>query len=90
MPISCPYCRSTNVSNILDNASSMDDSLENTVFSPSVLAGLGASIAKSFNVNPFIGVVTGTVAGMAYNFMSNDLKDDGTSHYYCHNCQQSF
>lgn len=83
----CSICQSQQVSLIANDSISPLDLL----LSSESLSALGASICKSYNLNPAIGAVAGSAIASAIN--SSKAKfypvENGIC-YQCNNCQHTF
>lgn len=90
----CEKCYSRNTHPMTGSSTFFPQSLNQTLFSPSVLASIGASICRYYRVNPAIGVMTGVVLGGAISLVQEHqrFKQLGfkQSMFYCQNCHHVF
>lgn len=90
----CEKCYSRNV--YPTHAASLDfpNSLNQTLLSPNVLASIGASICKSYHVNPVIGAMAGTLLGGVVSLVGDTSKTQfgaaSQDVYYCQDCHHIF
>ncbi|WP_372863894.1 hypothetical protein [Psychrobacter sp.] len=89
----CPNCHSAHVVENIDiNTQSMSEHL----FSPKLLASLGASFCKYYKINPMIGIVAGGAIATVINLAQQKLiqpplvKAALIPRYLCSTCQHTF
>lgn len=92
----CNKCYSTQVYPVKGASLNFPESLNQTVFSPTVLASVGVKICKNCQVNPMIGMAVGTLFGVGFSIWQQTssgkslLGNVGQDLYYCSNCQNVF
>jgi len=84
----CPKCFSSQVVPVTTANPNFPQSLDPTLLSPAVLASVGASVCKQLVIPPSLGMVIGTVVGIALSNLGN--RQTACSSYYCRNCNQVF
>ena len=83
----CPKCFSSHVVPVTTANPNFPQSLDPTLLSPAVLASVGASVCKQLVIPPCLGMVVGTIVGIALSNLDNPTV---CSSYYCRNCNQVF
>nr|WP_313093381.1 hypothetical protein [Moraxella sp. CTOTU48268] len=84
----CPKCFSCHVVPVTTANPNFPQSLEPTLLSPAVLASVGASVCKQLVMPPSLGMVIGTVVGIALSNLGN--RQTACHSYYCRHCNQVF
>lgn len=84
----CPKCFSSHIVPVTTANPNFPQSLDPTLLSPAVLASIGASLCKQLVMPPSLGMVIGTVVGIALSNLGNCQAD--CSSYYCRHCNQVF
>lgn len=84
----CPNCFSSQVVPVTTANPNFPQSLDPTLLSPAVLASVGASVCKQLVIPSSLGMVIGTVVGIALSNLGN--RQTACSSYYCRNCNQVF
>ncbi|WP_151837360.1 hypothetical protein [Acinetobacter ursingii] len=62
----------------------------NNLVTPTTLAALGSTVAKSFNLPPIVGGIAGTVLGSVLNSFTEPSTPSQKNLFFCHNCYQKF
>ncbi|MBJ8426394.1 hypothetical protein [Acinetobacter bereziniae] len=89
MSMSCPFCHSMNV--MLVEVSTQQSNIPlNNLVTPTTLAALGATVAKSFNLPPIVGGIAGTALGSVLNSFTEQSAPSPQNLCFCHNCYQKF
>lgn len=83
----CPKCFTSDIVPVTTANPNFPQSLDPTLISPAVLASLGTSVCKQLFIPPSLGMVIGTIVGIALTNLST--KTPCTS-YYCRSCNQVF
>lgn len=83
----CPKCFSSHVVPVTTANPNFPQSLDPTLLSPAVLASVGASVCKQLVIPPSLGMVIGTIVGIA---LTNLGTKTACTSYYCRNCNQVF
>lgn len=89
MSLSCPFCHSTNVM-LVETITQQPNTALSSIGTPTTLAALGATVAKSFNLPPIVGGIAGTVLGSVLNSFTEQSVPTQQSLCFCHNCYQKF
>ena len=89
MSLSCPFCHSTNVM-LVEASTQQPNTALSSIGTPTTLAALGATVAKSFNLPPIVGGIAGTVLGSVLNSFTEQSVPTQQSLCFCHNCYQKF
>ena len=84
----CPKCFSSHIVPVITANPDFPQSLDPTLLSPAVLASVGVSVCKQLVIPPSLGMVIGTVVGIALSNLGN--RQTACSSYYCRNCNQVF
>ena len=84
----CPNCFSSHVVPVTTADPNFPQSLDPTLLSPAVLASVGASVCRQLVIPPSLGMVIGTVVGIALSNLGN--HQTACHSYYCRNCNQVF
>lgn len=84
----CPKCFSSHIVPVTTANPDFPQSLDPTLLSPAVLASIGAIVCKQLVMPPSLGMVIGTVVGIALSNLGNCQAD--CSSYYCRHCNQVF
>lgn len=89
----CPNCHSANV---VENMDTSTQGMAEDLFSPKLLAGIGASVCKYYKINPMIGTVAGGAIATVINLAQQKLiqpplvKAALMPRYLCSTCQHTF
>lgn len=83
----CPKCFTSNVVPVTNANPNFPQSLDPTLLSPAVLASVGVSVCKQMVIPPSLGMVIGTIVGIA---LTNLGTRTACTSYYCRNCNQVF
>ncbi|MFW2178460.1 MULTISPECIES: hypothetical protein [unclassified Moraxella] len=83
----CPKCFSNHVVPVTTANPNFPQSLEPTLLSPAVLASVGASVCKQTSLPQSVGVILGTIFGLA---LANFSKPINSRSFYCCKCHQVF
>lgn len=87
MNITCSYCRSENIIRKTEESSTSNN------FSSMAVAGIGASIAKSFPTpfSPILGGLAGAViGGVIDSFIQPPKQQQPKNYFHCCRCQRNF
>ena len=84
----CPNCFNSHVVPVTTANPNFPQSLDPTLLSPAVLASVGASVCRQLVIPPSLGMVIGTVVGIALSNLGN--HQTACHSYYCRNCNQVF
>ena len=89
MSLNCPFCHSTDIM-IIEAGPQLGNTSLTHLASPAALGALGTTVAKSFNLPPIIGGITGTVLGSLFSAVTEQSTPKQQSLCFCHNCYQKF
>lgn len=87
----CPHCFSNDTYPVSAPSLQFPQSLEPTLLSPAVLAGIGASICRERNIPSSFGMLLGTMAGIALSLGQQHLaSSEAKPSFYCRHCNRVF
>ena len=89
MHLSCPFCHSTNVM-LIEASTQQSNTALSSLVTPTTLAALGSTVAKTFNLPPIIGGIAGTFLGSVLNSFTEQSAPTQPNFCFCHNCYQKF
>lgn len=84
----CPKCFSSHIVPVTTANPDFPQSLDPTLLSPAVLASVGVSVCKQLDMPPSLGMIIGTVVGIALSNLGN--RQNACHSYYCRHCNQVF
>ena len=87
----CPNCFSNDTYPVIGPSLQFPQSLESTLLSPAVLAGIGASLCRERNIPPSFGMLLGTMASLMLSVSQQHLAPSNSKpSLYCRNCNRVF
>lgn len=82
----CTHCFSSDTYPVSSAKNEFPESLQPTLLSPSVLGRIGLTVCKQTNIPPIVGLVLGTLVGLALT----RLTESSPVSYYCRQCNHVF
>ncbi len=90
MSLNCPFCRSNQIIIVESNIQHANGNALLNVASPTALAVLGTTVAKSFNLPPIVGGIAGTVLGGLFSAVTEQSTPSLQTLCFCQACYKKF